>query len=157
MSSNTFEKALKLAKKCKNYEILGNVKPEKIKEAEKLLSLTFSKQHFEYYSKVGLLSFYGSEFYGMSNREFSGLPGSNAILLAIADRKEYDLNTKWVPIYFFGDGYMAYLDYSQLNSEGEPAIIMAIYNGDEYIVTEKVAEDLGDFLLQLVEEQLANQ
>ena len=50
---------------------------------------------------------------------------------------------------------MAYLDYS-LNMEKEPSVIMAFYNGDKYEINETLAEDLGDFLLQLVQEQLEN-
>lgn len=49
-----------------------------------------------------------------------------------------------------------YLDYSSLNMEKEPSVIMAFYNGDKYEINETLAEDLGDFLLQLVQEQLEN-
>lgn len=52
---------------------------------------------------------------------------------------------------------MGYLDYSQLDEDGEPAVIMGIYNGMEYVMVEKVADDFGDFLLMLVSEQLAIQ
>jgi hypothetical protein len=47
---------------------------------------------------------------------------------------------------------MAYLDYSSLNSEKEPRVIMAFYNGAEFEFVETLAEDLGDFILQLVQE-----
>lgn len=49
---------------------------------------------------------------------------------------------------------MAYLDYSSLNAEKEPGVIMAFYNEDKYETVEKLAEDLGDFILQLVQEQV---
>lgn len=52
---------------------------------------------------------------------------------------------------------MAYLDYSSLNAEKEPDVIMAFYNGDKYETVEKLAEDLGDFILQLVQEQVGDQ
>ena len=42
------------------------------------------------------------------------------------------------------------------NMEKEPSVIMAFYNGDKYEINETLAEDLGDFLLQLVQEQLEN-
>lgn len=155
MSYSNYKKALTLATKCNNYEIISNVQEKIIREAEDLLSITFSKQHYDFYKDIGILSFYGSEFYGMSNRELKGLPGSNAILLAMADRKEYNLNEKWVPIYFFDEGNMAYFNYNKLNEEGEPEIINAYYNGKDYIIVEKLADDLGDFLLQIVQEQLS--
>ena len=36
------------------------------------------------------------------------------------------------------------------------SVIMAFSNGDKYEINETLAEDLGDFLLQLVQEQLEN-
>lgn len=49
---------------------------------------------------------------------------------------------------------MAYLDYSSLNAEKEPNVIMAFYNGKKYEIVETLAEDFGDFILQLVQEQV---
>ena len=57
--------------------------------------------------------------------------------------------------YNYGDGNMAYLDYSSLNKEKEPIVIMAFYNGEKYEVVENVAEDLGAFIFHLVKEQLS--
>lgn len=53
-----------------------------------------------------------------------------------------------------GNGSMAYLDYSSLNRENEPRVLAAFYNGKKFEVTETVAEDLGDFILGLVQEQV---
>ena len=61
---------------------------------------------------------------------------------------------EWIPIYNFDDGNMAYLDYSSLNLEKEPRVIMAFYNGNKYEIVKTLAEDMGDFILQLVEEQI---
>ena len=52
---------------------------------------------------------------------------------------------------------MAYLDFSSLNSDKEPCVIMAFYNGTEYEVVETLAQDFGDFILQLVQEQLGEE
>ena len=86
----------------------------------------------------------------------SGILEGNSVAYALNDREEYNLPKEWIPIYDFGDGNMAYLDYSSLNMEKEPSVIMAFYNGDKYEINETLAEDLGDFLLQLVQEQLEN-
>ena len=69
------------------------------------------------------------------------------------DREEYNLPKEWIPIYNFGDGNMAYLDYSFLNIEKEPRVIMAFYNEEKYEIVETLAEDFGDFILQLVQAQ----
>lgn len=71
------------------------------------------------------------------------------------EREETGLPKEWIPVYNFDDGYMAYLDYSSLNSEGEPSVIVAGFNDEEYEVEEKIAEDFGEFVLHLVMEQIA--
>ena len=51
---------------------------------------------------------------------------------------------------------MAYLDYSSLNNVGEPCVIVARFNDVGYQIEETIAEDFGEFILQLVKEQLAD-
>ena len=51
---------------------------------------------------------------------------------------------------------MAYLDYSSLNDVGEPCVIVARFNDVGYQIEETIAEDFGEFILQLVKEQLAD-
>jgi len=47
------------------------------------------------------------------------------IKATLQGRKELNLPLQWLTLYFFDDGYYGYLDYSQLNEEGEPPVIMA--------------------------------
>ena len=54
------------------------------------------------------------------------------------------------------NGIMAYLDYSSLNDVGEPCVIVARFNDVGYQIEETIAEDFGEFILQLVKEQLAD-
>ncbi len=156
MSYENFVKALELAKDCKNYHDSGGRTETVVSKAEELFGTKFSRQIREFYKRLGYLSFYGNEIYGIWE-DFSGSGGIGSITTALADRKDYNLPKEWLPIYFYDDGYMGYLDYSQLNDEGEPPVIMAIYNGDEFVVVERIADDFGDFLLELVEWQLEEQ
>jgi len=155
MSYQNFEKALELAKQCKFYTIKGERTDEVVIKAEKLFGCKFSKQNYEFFKKLGYLSFFGNEFYGICKDDFSGEHAGCAIEATLQDRKKLNLPSKWLTLYFFDDGYYGYLDYSQLNEYSEPPVIMAIYDGKKYITVEKVAEDFGDFLLMLVEEQLS--
>jgi len=157
MSYGNLEKALELAKQCEYYTITGGKSDETIRNAEKLFGQSFSKQNDSFYRMVGYLSFFGNEFYGICTEDFSGDYTGCAIEATLADRRDYNLPKDWLTVYFFDDGYMGYLDYSQLNADGEPPVIMAIYNGQEYVVVEKIAEDLGEFILGQVEEQLSYQ
>jgi hypothetical protein len=157
MSYENFEKALDLAKLCKFYTIKGKRADTVVAKAEKLFGIKFSKQTRDFFTRLGYLSFYGNEIYGICKDDFSGSHAGCAIEATLQDRVQYHLPPKWLTIYFFDDGYYGYLDYSQLDEEGEPPVIMAIFNGKEYILVERVANDFGDFLLRLVEEQLARQ
>lgn len=154
MSYSNFINAMELAKKCKYYTTVGGKTREEIEKSEKILNIKFSKQCTEFYEKYGYLSFWGSEIFGINPDDESGILEGNSVAYAINDRVEYNLPNSWIPIYNFEDGNMAYLDYSSLNSEKEPCVVMAFYNGDEYEVVETIADDLGDFILQLVNEQI---
>lgn len=154
MSYQNFVKAMELAHKCKFYTTAGGKTEEEIKKAEQMLNLKFSHQSSEFYKKYGYLSFYGNEIFGIDPEDDSGILEGNSVAYAINDREEYNLSNEWIPIYNFEDGNMAYLDYSYLTSEREPRVIRAFYNGSEYESVETLAEDLGDFILQLVQEQL---
>jgi hypothetical protein len=155
MSYQNFSKALTLAKQCDGYLDGGGKSDSVIMEAERLLNINFSRQTSQYFSQFGFIEFFGNELYGIVKDDFSGIYVGCAIEATLQDRKELNLPLQWLTIYDFDDGYMGYLDYSQLIEDGEPPVIMAIYNGKEYVVVEKVAEDFGDFLLMLVNEQLA--
>ena len=157
MSYENFEKALELAKKCKSYTVSGAKTEEIIESAASLLGLTFSRQNHDFYSTVGYLSFFGSEIYEIDPDDIDGILEGNSVAYALSERRHYALPQEWLPIYFFDDGYLGCLDYSQLNEDGEPPVIMALCNGEKYVFVERVAEDLGDFILELVERQLSMQ
>lgn len=154
MSYQNYKDAMELAKKCKFYTITEGKSQEEIKKSEELLGVKFSKQCREFYEQYGYLSFFGNEIFGIDPYDDSGELEGNSVAYAINDREEYGLPINLIPIYNFDDGLMAYLDYSSLNKDGEPCVIAAEFDGSEYHIEETVAEDFGEFLLQLVKEQL---
>ena len=157
MSYQDLQDAMILAPKCKFFTTTGGKSYETIQKSEELLGIKFSKQNIEFYLKYGYLSFYGNEIFGIDPDDNSGILEGNSVAYALNDRKEYDLPKEWLPIYNFQDGNKAYLDYSSLNSEREPKVIMAIYNGINYEKVDNLSEDFGEFLLLLVREQLESQ
>ncbi len=156
MSYQNYKRAMELAPKCKFYTTVGGKSQEEIDRSEEVLGIKFSKQCREFYEQFGYLSFFGNEIFGIDPYDDSGELEGNSVAYAVNDREEYGLPVNWIPIYHFDDGIMAYLDYSSLNDDGEPCVIAAFYNGSGYQVKETVAEDFGDFVLRLVEEQLGN-
>lgn len=80
----------------------------------------------------------------------------NCVAYALNDREEYGLSHSYIPIYNYGDGTMACMDCSILNEEEEPRIVILEHDGSNYNVIETAAEDFGDFILGLVEAELAS-
>ncbi len=154
MSYSDLQKALSLAPDCKFYTTAGGKTETDIAKSEQLLNIKFSSQCLEFYRKCGYLSFFGNEIFGINPVLDSGVLAGNSVAFALNDRADYNLPSEWLPIYDFDDGSKAYLDYSSLNNDNEPPVIEAIFNGEEYVVIQQIAEDLGSFILKLVEEQL---
>lgn len=154
MSYYDFEQAMNLAPKCRYFTTVGGKSKEEIEKSETRLEIKFSKQCTEFYEKFGYLSFYGNEIFGIDADDDSGILEGNSVAYAINDREQFLLPKEWIPIYNYQDGNMAYLDYSVTNSESEPRVIMAGYNGKEYEINAIIADDFGEFLLNLIKEQL---
>ena len=131
MSYSDLQKALSLAPNCKFYTTAGGKSETDIAKSEQALNIKFSKQCLEFYKKCGYLSFYGNEIFGINPDDLEILTG-NSVAFALNDRAVYSLPLKWLPVYEFGDGSMACLDYSSLNNDNEPPVIAAFFNGEEY-------------------------
>lgn len=157
MSIENLKEALTRAEECEGYFALGPKSESVIKKAEELLGFDLSEQTKYFFQTVGYLEFFGHEFYGIIKDDFTGQPTGCAVEYALAERKATGLPGLWLPVFFLDDGEMAYLDYSQIASTGEPPVIAGYYNGDEYEVSETLASDLGDYLLELVNIQLDEQ
>lgn len=155
MSYQNFKMAMDLAKRCKFYKISGGKSEEEIVNAEQILGIKFSKQCVEFYREYGYLSFFGNEFFGIDVNDKSGILEGNSVAYTLNDRKMLNLPKEWIPFYNFGNGYMAYFDYSSLNFDGEPQIIASCHNGRNCEKAKVLSEDFGDFVLQMVQEQLA--
>ena len=157
MSYNDYLSAMEQAKKCNRYRVAKGTTPEAIKESERLLKLSFSKQLQDFYSKYGYLSFFGTEIFGIYPDDLEDVLEGNSVAYALHERENYNLPDKWIPFYSFGDGSLACFDYEQLNDDAEPRVIRVIYDGHSYSVVECVADDFGGFVLELVSQQLQRQ
>ena len=153
MSYADYEKFKQDVYKCKYFKSIGGINEQKILKAEELLGLKFSKQCREFYEGYGYVSFEGTEIFGI-NPDNLNVYAANSVAMALHERKDYGLPHEWLPIYDFEDGFIVFQDYSQLNSDGEPIVIVGGYNGEKYIQAEKIAEDFGEFVLKLVMIQL---
>ena len=157
MSYSNFEKALEMAKNCDGYKIGNGCSEETIDKAEALLGIGLSKQIRKYLSEYGYIEFFGSEIYGIIDESFEVDGEDNEgcmVEWTLNERENSGLNDKWIALKFEDDGAMVFLDFSSINDEGEPQIIVALDNGDGYEFECVIADDFGEFLLELVEIQL---
>jgi hypothetical protein len=157
MSYENFKKSLELVKSLEGYTILGGVDKDLILKAEKFLNIKFSKQHYEYLLNIGCLHFFNHIIYGLDKTEdFSSSNLGGSILQTLKFRGEdMGMPEEWV-IILDGQYFQTpvFLDYSQINEDGEPPAILVSYNDDdEPFVLQKIAEDLGDFIFLLIEEK----
>ena len=150
MSFYNYSKAMELAKEADDYFTEGGVSEEAIAKSQELLDIHFSKQCFDFYKNYGYTQFYGYEFFGTDPDDTSGILEWNAVLYALDERNRYGLPKKWIPLLNYEDGTLAYFDYSCLNDEGEPRIILAGDNENGYHVLDVLADDFGSFLLDLI-------
>ncbi len=159
MSYKNFEIALEKAQECEYYFKVGKRESTVIKKAQEVLKIKFSKQLDFYLNNVGSLTFFGNEFYGIFDDDFEDGYTPMMVNSTIVDREKLSMPHSYLHLWDAGDGAIGVLDYSQLNDEGEPPVLLVDYRGEEqgWVVIETMAEDLGDFLLQCVENQLANQ
>lgn len=157
MSYLDYEEAMRLAPKCEYYTTTGGVSEETIKKAEEIMGINFSKQCKVFYKDYGYLSFCGNEIFGIDPDDDSGVLEGNSVAYALNDRKENNLPLEWLPIYDCQDGCMVYLDYSVLNEDDEPRVIIAYYNGEGYEIEDIIAEDFGEFVMQLIEDELSEE
>lgn len=156
MSYEDYEKFKQNVHKCQYYRSIGGKNEQEISAAEEMLGLKFSRQCRAFFAEYGYVSFYGNEIFGFS-LEHLDIYVANAVAMALQLRKEDGLPHEWLPIYDFADGYMVFQDYSRLNDEGEPIIIVGGYNGERFVQVEIAAEDFGEFVLRLVMMQLESQ
>ncbi|MBP6874427.1 MAG: SMI1/KNR4 family protein, partial [Clostridia bacterium] len=134
MSYSNFLRAMDLAKKCQNFKTVGGKSDEDISKSETLLGVRFSRQCREYYSRYGYLSFFGSEIFGIFPD--SKISVGNSVAFALRHREKFHLPVSWIPIFDYDDGYVAYFDYSSLNDEGEPEVILATYDPKQYGISD---------------------
>ncbi len=150
MSYKNLIKALSESKSKPFYRVYGVSEDYVINNAGKILGLELSNQHKTFLKEVGNLSFSGFEFYGICNPKFNGKSVPCSIEMTLKERKLFNLPHFYVLFCFFDDGFYAYLDYGNLNSDGEPPLVILGQGGQNTQVIKKVSDDLGDYIYTCV-------
>lgn len=156
MSLGNYIKAIDLIEehKTKGY-FAGARSGELIKLAENRLGFQFSGMYRKFLESYGAGSFGSQEIYGVIGSDFENSSVPDAIWYTLIERKEVRLPANLLVIYDAGNGELFCLDFSQRNKDNEPAVISFVpgilLEKQSY---EKIADDFGDFLLDLVSREI---
>lgn len=152
MSYVNYQKAIEIMSKNKEKcHFIGERSEKLIEKAEEVLGIKFSKIYKEFLLKYGAGNYGAEEILGVIDDDFEESSVPDGIWYTLTERDEVDLPMNLVIIYETGDDELFCLDFNNLNEEKEPVVVTYIPGEDNRNQKyEKVADDFGDFLLQLV-------
>ena len=152
MSYVNYQKAIEImSKNNKKCHFIGERSEKLIEKAEEVLGIKFSKIYKEFLLKYGAGNYGSEEILGVIDDDFEESSVPDGIWYTLTERDEVDLPMNLVVIYETGDDELFCLDFNNLNEEKEPVVVTYIPGEDNRNQKyEKVADDFGDFLLQLV-------
>jgi len=152
MSKENYKKGIECIENNKESIFIGKGASNSfVDEAEKLLGVKFSFEYKDFLMRYGSLTFDGGEIYGITSDGFlnSGIP--NGVWYTLKQRETCHLPNHLLIIYNTESDEYFCLDFSKLNEEGEPQVVAYAHCVDvEYQTYEKISDDFGDFLLELL-------
>lgn len=152
MSYVNYQKAVEIMSKNKEKcHFIGERSEELIEKAEDTLGIKFSRIYKEFLIKYGAGNYGAEEILGVIDDDFEESSVPDGIWYTLTEREEVDLPMNLVVIYETGGDELFCLDFNNLNEEKEPIVVAYIPGEDNKNQRyEKIADDFGDFLLQLV-------
>ncbi|MFJ8258568.1 SMI1/KNR4 family protein [Peribacillus asahii] len=156
MSWSNYEKAIELLEQNQEECDFEGLRSENlIEKAETVLGIKFSKIYRHFLINYGAGNFGSQEVFGVIHDDFinSGVP--DAIWYTMIERRDSRLSDNFLIIYDTGIDEVYCLDFNKLNGENEPAVVsinLGIDFSEQSI--ELIADDFGDFLLELIQEEL---
>ena len=152
MSYVNYQKAIEIMSENKDKcHFIGERSQELIMKAEDLLEIKFSVIYKNFLINYGAGNYGSEEILGIIDDDFEESSVPDAIWYTLTEREDVNLPKNLVVIYETGSDEIFCLDFNNLNQEKEPAVVAYIPGEDNKNQRyEKIANDFGDFLLQLV-------
>jgi len=136
-------------------DFVGGRADELISLAEEELGLKFTGLYLDYLKTFGAGNFGAQEIYGIIDENFESSSVPDAIWYTLTERKKINLPDNLLAIYDTGSDEIYCLDYSNLDNNGEPKVVAFVPGVDlESQTYEIIANDFGDFLLDLSREEV---
>lgn len=156
MSVETYQKAKQIIHDNEDLaDFIGGRSNELIKLAEEKLGVKFTGLYLDYLQTFGVGNFGAQEIYGIINDKFENSSVPDAIWYTLTERKEINLPNNLLVIYDTGSDELFCLDFNQLDEKGEPKVVSFVPGIDlESQSYEVIANDFGDFLLDLVMQEV---
>lgn len=156
MSVETYQKAKQIIQTNEDIaDFIGERTNELIKLAEEKLGVKFTGLYLDYLQTFGAGNFGSQEIYGIINDNFENSSVPDAIWYTLTERKEINLPNNLLIIYDTGSDELYCLDFNQLDEKGEPKVVSFVPGIElESQRYEIIANDFGDFLLDLVMQEV---
>lgn len=156
MSFETYKEAKQIILRNDDIaDFVGGCTTELINLAEEKLGLRFTGLYLDYLQTFGAGNFGAQEIYGIIGADFENSSVPDAIWYTLSERKEINLPSNLLIIYDTGSDELFCLDFNQLDDKGEPKVVSFVpgfkLESQSY---EIIANDFGDFLLDLVKQEI---
>lgn len=156
MSVETYQKAKEIIMNEEEIaDFVGDRTDELISLAEEKLGLKFTGLYLDYLKTFGAGNFGAQEIYGIIDADFENSSVPDAVWYTLTERKEIRLPDNLLVIYDTGSDELFCLDFNQRDDNGEPKVVSLVPGVDlESQTYELIANDFGDFLLDLVKQEV---
>lgn len=136
-------------------DFVGGRTSDLIKLAEKKIALKFTGLYLDYLQTFGAGNFGAQEIYGIISDDFENSSVPDAIWYTLSERQEINLPSNLLIIYDTGSDELFCLDYNQLDESREPKVVSFVPGVElDNQTYEVIANDFGDFLLDLVKQEV---
>ncbi|MBM7706500.1 hypothetical protein JOD03_001403 [Chryseomicrobium aureum] len=156
MSELTYIKAKELIFENEDLADFSGERPINfIEKAERVIGLKFPSLYSGFLKEFGYLGFGAQEVYGIINDDFVNSSIPDGIWYTLQLREDVNLPSNFLAICYDGMEEVYCLDFNNVDKNGEPKVVAIDMGYDlEHQKIQIVAEDFGDFLLELVELEL---
>src|SRR5699024_7377536 len=155
MSLETYQKAKQIILEEDIADFVGGCTDDLIRLAEEKIGLRFAGLYLDYLKTFGAGNFGSQEIYRIIHDDFENSSVPDAIWYTLTERREINLPNNLLIIYDTGSDELFCLDYNQLAENGEPKIVSFVPGAElESQTYEIIANDFGDFVLDLVEQEV---
>ena len=136
-------------------DFIGGRTDDLIITAEEKLDLKFTGLYLDYLQTFGAGNFGAQEIYGVIKNDFGNSSVPDAIWYTLTERKDINLPENYLIIYDTGSDKIFCLDFKKTNKKEEPKVVSFVPGIElESQTYEIIANDFGDFLLNLVKQEI---